>query len=125
MSEVHGFSTNDKPKNQREWENKGAYATLLLADEDELGIPKMEIQRVRFPQGGGKKGHFHKQKTEFFHFIKGKGKVIIDGIEYLIQPGAHFLIQPGQKHEFINTGNEPLEAIEIKRDNNPNDTYKV
>lgn len=104
-----------------EWIAKKGYETRLLADENDLALAETQIQLVRFKEG--KYAHYHKKKTEFFYFTKGKGELIIDGEQKKIVPGSTFLIKPNIRHTFINESDTVLEAIMFKTNNSKDDTY--
>jgi mannose-6-phosphate isomerase-like protein (cupin superfamily) len=104
------------------WVKKEGYETKILATEDHLASSGVEVQLVRFHQG--KFEHYHKVKTELFHFTSGFGKVVIEGVESVIVPGTTLLIHPGMRHMFVNESPDiPLEAMMVKTNNNPNDTF--
>ena len=67
--------------------------------------------------------HYHKKKTEIFYFIKGYGKAIIDGKEIFLKSGTFIIVKPNVRHTFINESENILEAINIKTNNDPKDTY--
>lgn len=107
-----------------EWVSKGDYDTKILATPNDLNAEGVEIQLVRFRQG--KFAHFHKKKTEFFHFMSGSGKVLVEGQTQILTPGVSLLIRPGVTHTFINESeNELLEGIMVKTNNDPADTYRA
>jgi quercetin dioxygenase-like cupin family protein len=103
------------------WIKKSGYSTFLLENENELDSPGSEIQLVRFEEG--KYAHYHKKKTEYFYFLKGKGKAIINGEEIIIKQGTSILVKPNTIHTFISDPTEPLEAIQMKTNNVVEDTY--
>ena len=105
-----------------EWVKKEGYETKLLADERDLNLKGTQMQLVRFTKG--KHEHYHERKTEIYYFLKGKGKVIIDGSKKKITPGSFFMIKPNARHIFLNEGKGPLEAIMLKTNNSPADTYQ-
>lgn len=55
----------------------------------------------------------HKNVEQTLFFLSGTGKAILDGIEKSISAGDVVVITPGTKHNFINTGNEPLKVYTI------------
>jgi len=44
--------------------------------------------------------HYHKVKTEKFILLEGKGKVIINGLDWDIVQGDEFTVQPNDRHAF-------------------------
>jgi len=103
------------------WKDKNGYSTLLLANQASLSSKGSQIELVRFYKGKYK--HYHKIKTESFYYLKGKGHLILDGKKINIQPGKFIVIPPRCTHEWINKFDEPMEAIMIKTNNSPKDTY--
>jgi mannose-6-phosphate isomerase-like protein (cupin superfamily) len=67
------------------------------------------------------KAHGHEVIDETFYFIKGKGKMIVDGKEYDASEGSVFLIEPKEMHNIKNDSEKPLKVIFIKGDYKPND----
>jgi mannose-6-phosphate isomerase-like protein (cupin superfamily) len=47
----------------------------------------------------------HEKNDQFFRFESGKGKVIIDSVEYNVKEGDVVVIPAGSKHNVINTDN--------------------
>ncbi len=45
----------------------------------------------------------HPDNDQFFRFEKGKGKVIIDGNEYMVSDGSAIVVPAGANHNVINT----------------------
>lgn len=45
----------------------------------------------------------HNENDQFFRFEKGNGKVVIDGIEYLVSDGSSVIVPMGLRHNVINT----------------------
>ncbi len=97
------------------------YSKQILAEETDLSLAGTQIQLAKFEKGKHK--HYHKRKTEFFYFLKGLGKVVVDGKEKLIKPGDSLLIKPNMVHDFIKVSSEPWEAIMFKTNSSPDDTY--
>ena len=45
----------------------------------------------------------HEDNDQFFRFVKGEGKVIIDGNEYQVSDGFAVVVPAGAQHNVINT----------------------
>lgn len=112
---------SEQPGENSEWVQKEGYGTRLIADAMDLNCVGTEAQMVRFHKG--KYAHYHKEKTELFHFTRGKGRVIVDGNERKLTPGTWLLVRPGAHHEFINESDDVLEAIMFKTNSKPDDTH--
>ncbi len=50
---------------------------------------------------------------QFLRFEKGKGKAILDGMEHEIEDDWAVVVPAGMKHNFVNTGDEPLKLYTI------------
>lgn len=103
------------------WIEKEGYSTRLLAGGSDIGCGGCEIQLIRFRKG--KYSHYHRKKTEFFYFTGGCGKVIVDGKEKNISEGTVIIVKPNQRHIFVNESKEVLEAVMVKTNNDPEDTF--
>ena len=103
------------------WIDKKGYSSNILATESELASKGTQIEVVRFFKGKYK--HFHKVKTETFYFLKGKGSLILNGKQIDIFPEKLIVIPPNSIHEWINDSDEPMEAVILKTNNTPEDTY--
>lgn len=55
----------------------------------------------------------HDDTDQFIRVESGKGKAIIDDVEYDITDGWAFHIHQGTKHNVVNTGDEPLKLYTI------------
>jgi len=45
----------------------------------------------------------HDDVDQFFRFEKGKGKVVIDGVEHTVTDGSGVIVPAGARHNVINT----------------------
>lgn len=68
---------------------------------------------MRIPPGGeiGEEVHDHVEQTLYFQ--SGTGEAILNGETFPIAPGDVFVVTPGTKHNFKNTGNEPLKVATV------------
>ncbi len=55
----------------------------------------------------------HEDHDQFFRFEKGKGKVVIDGNEYVVESEFAVIVPAGANHNVINTGDEDLKLYTI------------
>ncbi|ABX42527.1 cupin domain-containing protein [Lachnoclostridium phytofermentans] len=82
-----------------------------LAGSDKLYV---NIDRIS-PGAKSAKYHSHTKQEEFFIILSGYGTLRIDGKEYLVKKGD-FVSKPAGKgiaHQFINTGEEVLEILDV------------
>lgn len=103
------------------WIHKTGYSKKILAEGNDLSLMGALVQLARFGKGEGK--HYHKRKTEFFYFLKGEGKAIVDGKEKLMKPGMSLLIKPNVVHDFVKVSSGSWEAIMFKTNNSVDDTF--
>lgn len=68
---------------------------------------------MRIPPGGeiGEETHDHVEQTLYFQ--SGTGEATLDGKTFPIAAGDVFVVTPGTKHNFKNTGNEPLKVATV------------
>jgi mannose-6-phosphate isomerase-like protein (cupin superfamily) len=55
----------------------------------------------------------HPEVDQFFRFESGRGKVIIDGAEQVVQENEAVIVPAGSQHNVINSGDEPLKLYTI------------
>lgn len=87
-------------------ENTNFRKVLFTGEHSQLVV-------MNIPVGGeiGEETHRHVDQTLFF--LSGSGKVILDGKENSIGAGDVVVVTPGTKHNFINTGTEPLKVYTV------------
>jgi len=113
---------NFRKENMEKWIQKNGYDTCLQAAGEQLNAKGTEVHLIRFREG--KFSHFHKATTEFFHFTRGNGRVILNGEELPLFPGASLVIKPYDIHTFMNDSDEEfLEAVMVKVNTLPLDTF--
>ncbi|MCM8799925.1 MAG: cupin domain-containing protein [Candidatus Omnitrophica bacterium] len=67
--------------------------------------------------------HLHNEVEEFFYFLKGKGKILIEDKTIPIKAGDAFRIEPKEKHDLF--CEEEIEAIFIKAPYLPEDKVSL
>lgn len=74
---------------------------------------RSQLVVMHIPPGGeiGEETHAHVEQSLFF--LSGSGKSILDGVEAPIMAGDVVVVTPGTKHNFMNTGTEPLKVYTI------------
>jgi len=56
----------------------------------------------------------HPNIDQFFRFDSGEGKVVIDGVEHMVQDGFGVIIPAGAEHNVINTSaDKPLKLYTL------------
>lgn len=74
---------------------------------------KSQLVVMEIPPGGeiGEETHEHVEQTLFF--LGGAAKAFLNGEEKDIKEGDVVVVTPGTKHNFINTGEEPLKVYTV------------
>jgi quercetin dioxygenase-like cupin family protein len=58
------------------------------------------------PPGAYVREHSHPVHDEVLHFISGRGKAVIDGVEHVAEPGVTIFVGRNRRHMFINTSTD-------------------
>jgi mannose-6-phosphate isomerase-like protein (cupin superfamily) len=69
------------------------------------------LAEATIPVGGATTEHLHHSTEELYLVSAGRGRLIVDGEEQLIEPGDCALIPPGARHKLFNVDAEPLRVI--------------
>jgi len=101
-----------------EWQDRFSHQKSILFGEDDFGSKGTKLQAIKFPPKGGIKPHFHKQRTEVFYVLRGKGIISLNGEDNTCQPDDFLICKPGTKHAFTNNGDEDF-VIVVFRTNDP------
>ena len=83
--------------------------------------PRIDWGLIRFLPGESLGKHLHQEVEETFHFTAGSGVMIVEDVEYDVEPGETFRIEPGEAHDIVNTGDLPLDGVFIKHRHRPDD----
>lgn len=72
-----------------------------------------QLVAMSIPPGGevGEETHDHVEQT--LAFQAGTGEAILNGETYPVKPGDVVVVTPGTKHNFKNTGTEPLKIATV------------
>ena len=90
-----------------------AYRVMLVTEETTGAKEVNMIMPVSPPDAPPRRGsHYHRKRESIFFVLQGKGKAIIEGKEYDIEPNTVIYIPPGEKHAFRNTGNTEMRMLE-------------
>jgi mannose-6-phosphate isomerase-like protein (cupin superfamily) len=57
--------------------------------------------------------HYHEKIENVYIPIKGKGRLVVNGNEYIIEKGVVVFLKPGDKHEISAFGDEEFSMFEI------------
>jgi len=70
---------------------------------------RSQLVVMSIPPGGEVGEETHKRVEQILYFQSGNGEAILDGKKTLIGPGDVVVVTPGTVHNFLNTGNVPLQ----------------
>ena len=87
---------------------KGVYIRWLIGEKD--NPPKFFMRYFEVEPGGETPFHAHDWEHEVY-VLAGKGVIVTESGEEEIKKGYFALVQPGEKHQFMNTGAEPLKFL--------------
>lgn len=96
------------------WKGNAGLATLNLGSKASSERIYVNVDRVP-PELCSTKYHSHSAQEEFFLILGGSGTLRLNGKEYKVCKGD-FIAKPagrGIAHQFINTGNEVLEILDV------------
>jgi quercetin dioxygenase-like cupin family protein len=88
------------------------YAKIFF-DDTVIADAPLSLAVFRYEPGQEGPEHVHEDKVEVYYCLKGKGTVIVDEKEYLLEAGSALYIPPEKYHETKNTGNEVFEFLGI------------
>jgi mannose-6-phosphate isomerase-like protein (cupin superfamily) len=69
------------------------------------------LAEATIPRGGATTEHYHRRTEELYLVSAGRGRLLIDGEERLLEQGDCALIPPGARHKLFNVGEQPLRVI--------------
>ncbi len=74
---------------------------------------KSQLVVMSIPPGGeiGEEMHEHVEQTLFF--LSGSGTAYLNGAASAVGPGSVVVVTPGTRHNFVNTGAEPLKVYTV------------
>lgn len=79
------------------------FAPHLVPMEHPIGFGTQTV-----PPGGYVREHAHDRNEEVIYVISGKGRAVVEGVSYPMQPGTAFFIGKNRRHMFINEGTEDI-----------------
>lgn len=57
--------------------------------------------------------HAHDNKEQVYYFVSGKGKMLIDDVEYDVTAGDAVHLPPHERHQVINNTEDDVEYLNI------------
>jgi mannose-6-phosphate isomerase-like protein (cupin superfamily) len=55
----------------------------------------------------------HARSDQWLYVVSGTGTATVEGEDHDLAPGRLVLIEPGETHEITNTGDQPLETVNV------------
>jgi mannose-6-phosphate isomerase-like protein (cupin superfamily) len=77
------------------------------------GATKHSFGYAVIPLNCSSRPHYHPYAEETYYILKGKGRMIIDEVQYNVGPGDAILISPPEKHQIFADSDEDLEFIVV------------
>lgn len=74
---------------------------------------KSQLVVMTIPPGGeiGEETHEHVEQT--LCFLSGTGEALLNDQTFPIEPGVTVMVTPGTRHNFKNTGTEPMKIVTV------------
>lgn len=84
---------------------------IFPAEGDEDGVSRFDVELDRGGSGGGNAlVHVHPEAEERFLVRSGRLKVVIRGVEHIVEAGETAIIPKGEPHYFLNDSQGPMRA---------------
>ena len=93
---------------KRPWGMFEILSQFSVGDDSDVCVKKVIVN-----PNGRLSYQSHKQRTEHWTFVKGKGIVMLDDEEYKVFPGATITIPVGSRHRVINDSSDEVVFIEV------------
>ena len=79
------------------------------------GTERAQAATMVLPPGSSTGGpnNRHEDSDQWLYVLSGSGKAVVEGEEREFGEGALLLIEAGEAHEISNTGESPLETLNI------------
>jgi mannose-6-phosphate isomerase-like protein (cupin superfamily) len=72
-----------------------------------------QVVVMTIPPGGEIGDEVHNDTDQVLAFVDGRGEAILDGERSPIGPNDLVFVRAGTRHNFVNTGDEPLRLLTI------------
>jgi mannose-6-phosphate isomerase-like protein (cupin superfamily) len=81
----------------------------VLVDRDQSGSKSVAAGHLLLPPGAFQaNAEAHPDTEEIYYCARGRGKLLLDEEEYLLEEGTAAYVGPGVLHQVFNTGDEEL-----------------
>ncbi len=75
--------------------------------------PQSQLVLMSIPVGGEVGDELHMRTEQTIFFLSGTGEAILDGKKFPVIPGDVVVVPAGIRHNFRNTGREPLKIYTV------------
>ena len=90
---------------QRPW---GAYTVIHTADDH-------QVKTITVAPGRRLSYQTHARRSEHWYVVSGAGVVTLNGADVVVEAGSSVDVPVGAPHRVANTGDVPLQFIEVQR----------
>jgi len=73
----------------------------------------MSVIQELVPAGGAEVMHYHNVARQFFYVLAGKGTMVFEDHEVVLQKGQGLEIEPQVKHQFTNRSREDVHFLVV------------
>jgi mannose-6-phosphate isomerase-like protein (cupin superfamily) len=85
----------------------------LFFDDAVIPDAPLSLACFRFEPGQFGPRHVHEKQVEVYYCLHGRGLVVVDGEEFILNPHSALYIPPGKHHETRNIGDSDFEFLGI------------
>ncbi len=82
----------------------------VIAETSRSQVAAMTLTKGQTTGGPNNK---HKSSDQWLYVISGTGEAVVAGESVQLSPGSLLLIEAGETHEISNSGDEPLQTVNI------------
>ena len=86
---------------------------MIGAPKELGGTEKHSFVHVVIPYGKSSMKHYHKISEETYYILKDRGRLVVNGKEYILKPKDSCLIDIEEVHQIFNDGEEDLEFLTV------------
>ncbi|MDQ1725900.1 MAG: hypothetical protein QOG52_2928 [Frankiaceae bacterium] len=90
---------------QRPW---GTYAVILSSGDH-------QVKTITVAAGRRLSYQTHARRSEHWYVVSGSGQVTLSGVVIAVEAGSSVDVPVGAPHRIANTGDAPLQFIEVQR----------
>jgi quercetin dioxygenase-like cupin family protein len=72
---------------------------------------RMTMSIATFPPGPAPDLHVHPREEEMVFVLSGRGRLLNEGEDIILEPGVAFRVASGVRHGALNDGTEPLRLL--------------